>query len=506
MGEAQQQLQHCDISSDFAHITDFVFVIFGGAGDLSLRKLLPTLFSMHLRGNLPENFEIIGFGRQDLTDETYRNLVEESIEASDEVGTPEASQVENFLSHISFSYGHFEQKEDYNQLEKLVRKKSGEYEMDVLYYLSIPSALYEQVISQIADSELPTSGEGSRIIIEKPFGKNLATALELNRTVNRAFREDQVFRMDHYLGKETVQNITFFRFANSFFEPLWNNNFIDSVQITVAEDIGVSRRGRFYEKTGVIRDIFQNHMLQILSLIAMEPPAGFNAKQVRDEKVKVLRSLRSTAYQNVADVSVAGQYSGGQLHGEQVKSYREETNVDPESSMPTFFAAKLHVDNWRWAGVPFYVRTGKRLPRRVTEVVIRFNQPPLKLFRDDCTPLDASRLVLTIQPEEQISFRLGVKYPESSNLIVPVNMDFKYSDYFDRTYVSAYERLLRDCLAGDQSLFVRQDGVEAAWEFADPFVSRWEECNCVKFYPPGSWGPQEAEDFIKKDGRTWTTE
>ncbi|HKK64282.1 MAG TPA: glucose-6-phosphate dehydrogenase [Clostridia bacterium] len=501
-----QQLQQCDISSDFAHITDFVFVIFGGAGDLSLRKLLPTLFSMHLRGNLPDNFEIIGFGRQNLTDETYRKLVKESIEASDEVGTPETQYIEDFLSHLSFSYGHFEQEEHYNQLEQLVREKSNEYKVDVLYYLSIPSTLYQQVISQIADSELPTAGEGSRIIIEKPFGKNLATALELNRTVNRAFREDQVFRMDHYLGKETVQNIIFFRFANSVFEPLWNSNFIDSVQITVAEDIGVSRRGRFYEKTGVIRDIFQNHMLQVLALIAMEPPAEFNSKQVRDEKVKVMRSLRPTAYQNVGDVSVAGQYSGGELHGEQVKSYREEVNVDPESTMPTYFAAKLHIDNWRWAGVPFYVRTGKRLPRRVTEVVIRFRQPPLKLFRDDCKPLDASRLVLTIQPEEKISFLLGVKYPESSNLIVPVNMDFKYSDYFDRTYVSAYERLLRDCLTGDQSLFVRQDGVEAAWEFADPFVSWWEECECVEFYPPGNWGPQGAEDFIKRDGRSWATE
>src|SRR6056297_2870253 len=337
-----QHLQHCDISSDFSHITDFVFVIFGGAGDLSLRKLLPTLFSMYQRGNLPEKFEIVGFGRQDLTDETYRNMVKESIEASDEVGTPEAQRIKDFLSHLSFSYGHFEQKEHYNQLEQLVREKSNEYKMDVLYYLSIPSTLYQQVISQIADSELPTAGEGSRIIIEKPFGKNLATALELNRTVNRAFREDQVFRMDHYLGKETVQNIIFFRFANSVFEPLWNSNFIDSVQITVAEDIGVSRRGRFYEKTGVIRDIFQNHMLQILSLIAMEPPSGFSSRQVRDEKVKVIRSLRPVSYKDVPSVSVAGQYGIGEFEGERVKAYREEVNVDPESTMPTYFAAKLH--------------------------------------------------------------------------------------------------------------------------------------------------------------------
>ncbi len=505
MSETQQQLQQCDISTDFSHITPFVFVIFGGAGDLSRRKLLPTIFSMYLRGNLPQNFEIIGFGRQDLSDKEYRNLVRESIKESDEVGTPEESKIDFFLNHLSFSYGHFEVAEHYNTLEELVRSKSNSYQLDVLYYLSIPSTLYQQVISQIADSKLPTHGEGIRIIIEKPFGKNLPTALELNQTVNRAFREDQVFRMDHYLGKETVQNIIFYRFANSIFEPLWNRNYIDSVQITVAEDIGVSRRGRFYEKTGAIRDIFQNHMLQVLSLIAMEPPASFKSRQVRDEKVKVIRSLRSIPYHEVSSVSVAGQYTGGQIHGEEVKAYRQEQNVDPESKMPTYFAAKVFIDNWRWAEVPFYLRTGKRLPRRVTEVVIRFRQPPLKLFRDDCTPLDASQLILTIQPEEKISFRLGVKYPESNNLIVPVNMGFKYGDYFDRTYVSPYERLLRDCLAGDQALFVRQDGVEASWEFADPFVSWWEECDCLEYYPAGSWGPEGADKFIRSDGRQWVT-
>ncbi|MFW6274859.1 MAG: glucose-6-phosphate dehydrogenase [Spirochaetota bacterium] len=498
-------MPRCDIGTDYAHINPFVFVIFGGAGDLARRKLLPTIFSMFLRGNLPDEFRIVSFGRQDLSDADYRTIIKENIEASDEVGSPEPEKIDQFLSHLYFSYGHFEEPDHYNQLEKKVRTQSNEYNLDVLYYLSIPSTLYQLVISQIADSKLPTKAKGIRIVIEKPFGKNLPTALELNQTVNRAFREDQVFRMDHYLGKETVQNIIFFRFANSIFEPLWNRNYIDSVQITVAEDIGVTRRGRFYEKTGAVRDIFQNHLLQVLSLIAMEPPDSFRSRQVRDEKVKVIRSLRPVSFQEVPKVSIAGQYIGGKINGTEVQSYREEENVDPSSTMPTYFAAKVHIENWRWAEVPFYLRTGKRLPRRVTEVVIRFRQPPLKLFRDDCTPLDASRLILSIQPEEKITFHLGVKYPESSNLIVPVDLGFKYSDYFDRTYVSPYERLLRDCLAGDQSLFVRQDGVEASWEFADPFVSWWEECDCIEFYQAGSWGPESADEFIGRDGRQWMT-
>lgn len=499
-------MQRCDTSSDYSRINPFVFVIFGGAGDLARRKLLPTLFSMYLRAQLPQEFRIIGFGRQELSDDDYRKLIKDNIEASDAVESTGPEKIEAFLPHLLFVYGHFEVPEHYNDLEQRVREQSKGYQLDLVYYLSTPSTLYQQVIALICDSELPTKAEGIRIIIEKPFGKNLPTALELNKTVKRAFREDQVFRMDHYLGKETVQNIIFFRFANSIFEPLWNRNYIDSVQITVAEDIGVTRRGRFYEKTGAVRDIFQNHLLQVLSLIAMEPPDSFKSRQVRDEKVKVIRSLRPVGYREVPKVSIAGQYTRGEINSSAVESYREEENVDPESTVPTYFAAKVHIDNWRWAEVPFYLRTGKRLPRRVTEVVIRFRQPPLKLFKDDCTPLDASRLILTIQPEEKITFHLGVKYPESNNLIVPVNLGFKYSDYFDRTYVSPYERLLRDCLAGDQALFVRQDGVEASWEFADPFVSWWEESDCIEFYTAGSWGPAAADEFIRRDGRQWVTQ
>jgi len=495
----------CDVSDDYSDPRPFVFVIFGGAGDLARRKLLPTLFSMYARGNMPRTFEIIAFGRQELDHERYRRMIEETLETSEETGEASRELIGEFIQRLYFAYGHFEEPGHYKDLKRLVAEKSRDFAIDVIYYLSIPSTLYNQVIEAIHESSLPTDPGGTKIIIEKPFGKNITTALELNNTVNSVFQENQVFRMDHYLGKETVQNIIFFRFANSIFEPLWNRNYIDSIQITVAENLGVEHRGRFYEKTGVIRDIFQNHMLQVLALVTMEPPASFEAQQVRDEKVKVLRSLRPVAYGDVREVSIAGQYVSGEINGTKVKAYRDEENVDPRSSMPTFFAAKVHLDNWRWAGVPIYVRTGKRLPRRVTEVVINFKQPPLKLFKDDCVPLDSTSLVLTVQPDEQIRIRMGVKYPESSNLIVPVEMSFRYNDFFDRTFVGPYERLLRDCLGGDQALFVRQDAVEASWEYSDPFVEWWEECDCLEMYTAGTWGPEGSSSFMSRDGRKWET-
>lgn len=499
----KEGLTYCNIEEEQGHIAPFVMVIFGGAGDLARRKLLPTIYSMFVRGSLPDRFDVIAFGRQDLDNEKYRSMVASSIEDSDEVRAAGSEGIGSFLEHLFFSYGHFEKTDHYRNLKLILEERGRKERLDVLYYLSIPSALYGEVIDTIGRSGLPRSSDRTRIVIEKPFGRDLKSALELNGIVERVFREEQVFRMDHYLGKETVQNIIFLRFANSIFEPLWNRNHIDHVQITVAESLGVEHRGRFYEKTGAIRDIFQNHMLQVLSLIAMEPPDSFKARQVRDEKVKVIRSLKPVAYEDVPKVSAAGQYGSGFVDDREVPAYREENSVAPDSRIPTFFAARVDVENWRWAGVPFYLRTGKRLPRRLTEVVIKFKQPPLKMFRDDCRPLDSSSLVLTIQPEEQIVLRMGVKYPESTNLIVPVEMSFNYNDFFDRTFVSSYERLLRDCLAGDQSLFVRQDAVEASWSFADPFVKWWEECDCLEMYGSGSWGPEGSDRFIQRDGRSW---
>jgi glucose-6-phosphate 1-dehydrogenase len=461
---------------------------------------------MYRNGVLTGESSIVGFGRREYDDTSYRGIVRAAVREAEKPEEPDRELLDAFCARTVYVRGRIDKAEAYEELVRRVEELRGSRRLDVLYYLAIPSSLYMPAIQAIQRSGLDTSPNGSKIIIEKPFGRNLATSMELNSTVRRVFGEEQIYRMDHYLGKETVQNIIFFRFANSIFEPLWNRNYIDNVQITVAEDIGVGHRGRFYEKTGVIRDIFQNHMLQMLSLVAMEPPSSFRAKEVRDEKVKVIRALRDVSYGEVSEYSVAGQYGSGMVREERVPGYREEEDVDPQSTVPTFFAAKLFVENWRWAGVPFYVRTGKRLPRRVTEAVIQFSQPPLKLFRDDCKPLEPSYLSLTIQPEEKITLHLGVKYPESANLLVPVDMSFRYRDHFDRQVLSPYERLLRDCLLGDQSLFVRQDDVEAAWEFTDPFSARWDECQCTEIYPAGAWGPESAEAFIRRDGRTWLTE
>jgi glucose-6-phosphate 1-dehydrogenase len=498
--------RYCELDIEEGDYRATVIVVFGGYGDLAQRKLLPTLFSMFRSGVLTGESSIVGFGRRGYDDASYRDIVSRAVQRAEEPEIPDKELLEAFCSRSYFVQGRIDHPEEYGALVRRVEELRGSRRLDVLYYLAVPSSLYMPAVQAIQRSGLDTSPQSSTIVIEKPFGRNLATSMELNAAVSKVFAEEQIYRMDHYLGKETVQNIIFFRFANSIFEPMWNRNFIDNVQITVAEDIGVEHRGRFYEKTGVIRDIVQNHLLQMLSLIAMEPPASFKAKEVRDEKVKVIRALRNVAYDEVADYSVAGQYSSGVVQEETVPGYREEEDVDPQSMVPTYFAAKLYVENWRWAGVPFYVRTGKRLPRRITEVVIQFKQPPLKLFRDDCKPLEPSYLSLTIQPEEKISLHLGVKYPESANLLVPVDLSFRYRDHFQRSTISPYERLLRDCLQGDQSLFVRQDDVEAAWEFTDPFSARWDECGCAELYPAGEWGPKSADAFIRRDGRVWLTE
>jgi glucose-6-phosphate 1-dehydrogenase len=497
----------CDIPLDDFTIDPFTLVIFGGAGDLSRRKLLPMLFHIFMEGDLPPDFSIVGFGLPAMDDEGYRNLVREAVRTHGEEPFQD-KQWEEFSRHLQYLSGDFETDANYEkltgELNLLCGKQSGE-KRRVIYYMAVPPNFFPVIINQLSTHRLCKDRFDTRIIIEKPFGRDRGSAEALSRTLREAFDESQIYRIDHYLGKETVQNIIFFRFANSIFEPLWNRRYIDNVQITVAEDIGIEHRGIFYEQAGVVRDIIQNHMLQLVALVAMEPPVGFAADYIRDEKVKIFRSIRPMDRDYLDAFSVRGQYGPGTIGGETVPGYREEENVAKDSNTPTFIAAKLHIDNWRWAGVPFYIRAGKRLPKRITQICIQFKQPPLSLFSNTCDILNPNFLLLTVQPREEITLHFGVKYPLSRNAIHPVNMEFDYQKAFKTKRHSPYERLLIDCMRGDLTLFVRQDGIAAQWNVVDPLIARWEENPATDFpnYPAGTWGPDESDKLLERDGRGW---
>lgn len=499
----------CGVTSERVDIKPFTMVIFGGSGDLSRRKLLPTLYHLCHDQNLPEEFAVIGFASSERTDEEYRELVKEAVaEFGDDPVT--AKCWDKFSSSLFYVRGNFDDKESYAGLSKRLEEISNRSEkgiQQIIYYMAVPPRFLPGIFESMPQCDLCQGKYPSRVIIEKPFGSDRESAARLNSIVSKAFREEQIYRIDHYLGKETVQNILFFRFANSIFEPLWNRSYIDHVQITVAEEIGVGNRARFYEKAGVVRDIIQNHMMQLLSLVAMEPPISFEADHIRNEKVKVYRTIRSMDKDYIDSSMVQGQYGKGQIQEESVRGYRDEENIASDSSTPTFFAAKFLIDNWRWAGVPFYLRAGKRLKKRITEISIHFKQPPLSLFGSDCENREPNVLVLGVQPHEEITLHIGAKYPGIGNKIYPVNMKFNYERDISNGFHFAlpYERLLLDCMKGDQTLFARQDGIEAMWTVVDPIIKRWEENPERGFpnYDAGTWGPQKADDLIKKDGRQW---
>jgi glucose-6-phosphate 1-dehydrogenase len=486
-------------------------VIFGGSGDLARRKLLPALYNLHLDGLLPPRTVVVGVARNEMTDEGYRAFAKDAV-ASFSRRPIDDEAWRTFAASLFFVGGSFEDLATFASLGS--KLDIIEHERGLpghrIYYLAVPPAIFVSTTRQLARARFVSRGASqpfARIIVEKPIGHDLQSARAINDAVAEVFDEDQIFRIDHYLGKETVQNILVLRFANSIFEPLFNQRFVDHVQITVAEDEGVGTRAGYYDGAGALRDMVQNHLLQLLAVTAMEPPHSLEADVVRDEKLEILQSLRPVQGEAVHAHVVRGQYAAGVLRGKQVPGYREERGVDPQSRAETFVGLKVLVDNWRWAGVPFFMRTGKRLAKRVSEIcVVLKNVPPILFNASPDAPLEPNVLSIRIQPDEAFAFMISSKVPGSDDVtIAPVKMEFNYREAFGGTTPEAYERLLLDVMQGDLTLFMRRDAVEAAWRFVTPILERWSEqpADDLPLYPAGSWGPREADQLLAATGRWW---
>ncbi|HEV8535762.1 MAG TPA: glucose-6-phosphate dehydrogenase [Candidatus Limnocylindria bacterium] len=479
-------------------------VIFGGSGDLAQRKLIPALYNLALQRLLPATFSVVGTARRPLTDEQYREELRAAVAQHSRTKPLNEEVWRSFAEHL-----HFVATPDdhgYEELRRLLDRLDLEVgtHANRLFYLATPPSAYEAIVKAIGEHGLRGETGWARIVVEKPFGHDRESARELTEIVHAVFREDEIFRIDHYLGKETVQNILVMRFANGIFEPIWGRQYVDHVQITVAESIGVEERAGYYEQAGAMRDIVQNHLLQLVSLVAMEPPSAFDDKAVRDEKVKVLRALRPIVGDDVYTSAVRGQYTRGFIEGVPVPGYREEPGVAPDSRTETYVALKCWVDNWRWEGTPFYVRTGKRLPKRSTEIAIQFRVAPHQLFsREASAGLEPNALVLRIQPDEGISLKFGAKVPVQGIRIRSVNMDFDYGASFMVDAPDAYETLILDALRGDATLFTRRDEVDQQWAFVDPIIKTWALSGAPSEYEAGTWGPPEADVLIERDGRAW---
>lgn len=502
-------LQVCDIPRESVHVKPFTMVIFGGAGDLTRRKLLPSLFQLYTKKELPKDFSILVFDRLDMGFDEYCDMMQKSFETlRHEV--PDERKWGRFLRHIHYFSGLFEEDTTYRRLGEEVKgthSQGPEGERQIVYYMAVPPDAAPLIVGKLKEHSLCKYLRSIRIVMEKPFGRDHDSAAELNRVLTDAFDERQIYRIDHYLARDPVQNIIFFHFSNTIFEEIWSRHFVDNVQITVAEDIGIGHRGIFYEHAGVVRDIVQNHMMQLLGLIAMDPPSGFDANFIRDEKLKVMRSIRPMDESYIDNCTVKGQYGPGIVDGVPVPGYRQEADVSLESDQATFFAAKLYIDNLRWAGVPFFIRTGKRMPTLVTEICIELKRLPLRLFGRTCDALNPNVVRLTIQPDEKISLGFGVKYPFSTNQIYYVNMVFSYAATFKVELRKPYERLLVDILKGDLTLFVREDEIEAMWRVVDPIIRRWESQKPPDLpnYRAGTWGPPAAVALLEREGRKWNT-
>ncbi len=484
-------------------------VIFGATGDLAHRKLLPALYNLAHEGQLPERFEMIGVGRRDQEHEDFREAALDSIEHYSR-RTPDPNVLEGLLNDMRYVQGQFDDDGVYTELARTLTEfdeQSG-FTLDRVFYLSTAPQFFPLIAGKLGAAGLNQAPNGAnvRIVIEKPFGYNLASARTLNAQVLEVFEEPQIFRIDHYLGKETVQNLMALRFANSLFEPVWNRNYIDHVQITAAEDIGIEGRAGYYDSAGALRDLVQNHMLQLLALLTIEPPTAFEANRLRDEKLKVLEAIVPPEVSQVADMAVRAQYGPGVVGGVHVPGYREENGVAPDSRTETYVALRLHVSNWRWAGVPFYLRTGKRLARKLTEIAVILKPVPhVALQSSGSVGIQANQLVFTLQPDEGVSVSIGAKIPGPRMRIRPVNMEFRYGTSFLSESPEAYERLILDAMRGDATLFTRNDEIEALWGIIDPILDGWAEdqTSPIPQYAAGSAGPKAADDLLAQDGRIW---
>jgi glucose-6-phosphate 1-dehydrogenase len=487
-----------------------IFVLFGATGDLSHRKVLPALFQLWRTHLLPHEFTVVAVGRRPYTDEAFRTELKEALDKYSRVQPVDQETWDDLAERIVYHRGDFADPVTYSELAQRLETMDEERGTrgNRLFYLATQPSAFPEIVQQLGrvglDHERHEAG-WRRVVIEKPFGHDLDSAIRLNREVGKVFRERQVYRIDHYLGKETVRNLLVFRFGNGIFEPIWNRRHIDHVQITVAESIGIENRGSFYEETGASRDFLQNHLLQLLSLVAMEPPATFEADALRDEKVKVIRAVTELSPEQIQSDVIRGQYGPGWVSAKPVVGYRQEAEVDPASETETFIAARLTVDDWRWSGVPFYLRMGKRLPKRATEIAIQFKEVPHKLFKDSATDPEANLLAMRIQPDEGIMLRFGAKVPGLGIDVRNVTMDFTYGSAFQVDSPDAYETLILDVLLGDASLFTRADEVEEAWSIVDPIISSWAEMPAPNFpnYEAGTWGPEAADDLLAREGRRW---
>ena len=481
-----------DIKGDPASI-----IIFGGSGDLTFKKLIPSLFNLQKRGLLSENTYILGVGRTDLDSNSYREHIKNSFNKSNK-------EVEKFLDKIYYLNGDYSDINLYEDLKEKMDKLDEKHKTNYnrLFYFATPQIVYIDIIKKLGNSGLLKKTESifPKVIVEKPFGSDYKSSKELDKELHNYLEEEQIFRIDHYLGKETVQNILMFRFANTIFEPIWNYKYIDHIQINATEDLGIGSRAGYFENSGLLRDMFQNHMLQLLALVGMEPPAQLDAESVRDEKYKLLKSVRPLKVEDINKKIIKGQYKEGSINGEKVKAYRDEKNVNPKSQRDTYVAAKMYIDNWRWSGVPFYLRSGKRLKIKNSQISIHFKEVPFSIFSKNKLKPNKNILTLDIQPNEGFSLSLQAKQPGSKLCLNDLNMDFRYSEFFDFDPPEAYERLFLDVILNDQTLFVRSDAMETSWEIIDGILNEWDNNpKILNFYEAGTWGPEIAVGLFNED-------